>query len=85
LTNSPPISEILGTRIAIARKSKNLSQKELAAILSVSPSFLSKIERGKRNLSAQMFCAIALELGVEEKDLNPYRSVNIWGNPRLPI
>ncbi len=79
------IREILGNRIAIARKSKNLDQKDLARQLNISQSFLSKIESGQRNLSAQMFCAIAIELGVSERDLNPYRSVNVWGNPKLPV
>ncbi len=79
------IDGIIGVRIAIARKSKNWEQKDLAEAVNVTQSYVSRIESGKRSLSAQLFCAIALALEIEERDLNPYRSVNIWGNPRLPI
>ncbi len=79
------IDGIIGVRIAIARKSKNWEQKDLAEAVNVTQSYVSRIESGKRSLSAQLFCAIALALEIEERDLNPYRSVNIWGNPKLPI
>ena len=79
------VSRIIGTRIAIARKSKNWEQKDLAIAVNISQAHLSRIESGKRGLSAQLLFAIALALEIDERDLNPYRSINIWGNPKLPI
>lgn len=69
----------------MARTSKFLYQTTLAEEIGVSSSYLSKIESGDRVLSAALMCKIAIALGVSEASLNPYRSIDSWGTPQLPI
>ena len=78
------IDRIIGTRIKIARTSKNLEQQELADLVNISQSYLSRIEKGTRSLSAQLFCAIAMALEVSEEELNPYKNAAVWTPATLP-
>lgn len=78
------IDEIIGTRIKMARSQKNLEQSELASMVNISQSHLSRIEKGSRGLSAQLFCAIAMVLEIEESVLNPYKNAAVWFPVTLP-
>lgn len=80
------LDQIIGTRIAIARSSRLLAQKELARRINISGSHLCKLEKGQRAITAKLLFAIANELGVDSNKLNPYISLeNPWKAPRLPF
>ncbi|GMQ61778.1 helix-turn-helix domain-containing protein [Vallitalea maricola] len=48
------ILKIIGGRIKQFRKSKKLSQEELAFMASVDPTHLGRVERGESNCSIEM-------------------------------
>lgn len=50
---------MLGTRIAALRRQAGLSQRELAAALSVSPSAIGMYEQGRREPSADRLVALS--------------------------
>ena len=54
----------LGQRIAHCRISKNMSQEKLAELADISDVYLSYIECGKKNPSAEILCRIAEALQV---------------------
>jgi transcriptional regulator with XRE-family HTH domain len=51
--------QILGQRIREARKSKGLSQEDLALEAAIDRSYIGGVERGQRNPSFKMLCMIA--------------------------
>lgn len=51
-------------RISVARKSKNLTQEELAAMAEISPTHIGVIERGQKIPNLDTFVAIANALDV---------------------
>ena len=55
---------MLGPRIAALRRSKNISQGELARRLQVSPSAVGMYEQGRREPSAEILVRLARELEV---------------------
>ena len=55
---------MLGERIAITRRSRGLSQAELARRLQISPSAMGMYEQGRREPSGEVLVAIARELEV---------------------
>ena len=55
---------MLGPRIAALRRSKNISQGELARRLQVSPSAVGMYEQGRREPSAELLVRLARELEV---------------------
>ncbi len=63
------INEKLGKRIRTIRKSKGISQEELAFQSNTDYSYLNEIEAGKRNPSVRRIDAIASALGIHIKDL----------------
>jgi transcriptional regulator with XRE-family HTH domain len=54
----------IGSRIREVRKSKHLSQDALAEIINISPSHMSDIENGKKNISLDIFMRITEALQV---------------------
>lgn len=53
----------VGDRIRLVRESKGLTQDQLAASAGISKSFVSEVENGKRNISAQNLLRIANAMG----------------------
>ncbi len=59
----------LGKNIQKARKSKGLSQNELADMLNISREHLAKIETAKRRISLHLLFALCNCLDITEKEL----------------
>lgn len=59
----------VGYRIKLAREAKNLSQEDLAALVDLSPTHISVIERGKKATRLDKFVAIANVLEVSADSL----------------
>lgn len=59
------IKEIVGSRIKEARKSKGLTQQEVADRLSVSKSAYSRYEGGKQNITVETLQKIGEVLGLQ--------------------
>ena len=57
--------QMIGSRIAEIRKQKSLTQEALAGKMSVSPKYLSSIERGKENPTLKMLVNLADSLEVD--------------------
>lgn len=55
---------MLGERIGAMRRSRGMSQAELARRLGISPSAMGMYEQGRREPSAQTLVALSRELGV---------------------
>ncbi len=59
----------LGARIKELRKSKNITQEELVEVIGSDTNNLSRIENGKKFLSAEKLSKIANALNVDVKEL----------------
>jgi transcriptional regulator with XRE-family HTH domain len=63
------LAEIFGYRVKFFRKSKGLSQEELAAHSGLHRTYIGAIERGERNISLNNVEKIAKALGVKPSTL----------------
>lgn len=61
--------EKLGTKIRWYRNEKKLSQEELAQLCEFDRTYISLVERGKRNLSFSNLCTFADSLNVSVSEL----------------
>ena len=61
--------EKLGDRIRQDRNEKKLSQEEMADLCGFDRTYISLVERGKRNLSFSNLCVFADSLNVSLSDL----------------
>lgn len=59
----------LGKQLKDIRKSKNLTQEELANKVGIHPTYVGKLELGKCNPSTKMLFKISRALGVKLYDL----------------
>ena len=59
----------IGERIKYIRESKNISQRELADIIHVSPGFLCRIETGSSMPNIDCVCSIAKALHCTPQDI----------------
>jgi transcriptional regulator with XRE-family HTH domain len=66
---SPRPQQALGEAIREARKERDLSQEAVALDADMEPSWLSHIERGRRNPSWSTVQRIAAAIGVHVSDL----------------
>lgn len=66
------IKRLVGIRIKELRKSKGMSQEELAEKMGISPKYLSSIERGKENPTLDTFIKFAMTLNVDISELFNY-------------
>jgi transcriptional regulator with XRE-family HTH domain len=68
-TSSPPSPDQIGQRLRDVRNSLDLSLRELARRIGVSPSFVSQIELGRTSPSVGTLYAIVTELGLSLDEL----------------
>jgi len=61
--------ETVGKNIELARTLVGWSQAELAEAMSVDQQYISKVEKGKLNISMKTLARFASALGKEPKDL----------------
>lgn len=72
----------LGSRIRQVRKERHLSQNELAEMLQISPSHMSDIENGKKNIGIDIFMRIteALQISADWLLRTDIPNVNVIQN-----
>ncbi|MBC7628099.1 helix-turn-helix domain-containing protein [Ferruginibacter sp.] len=58
----------IGERIAELRKAKNLSQQQFAYEAEIERSYLSHLEKGRKNISVDMLMKITTALNVSVKE-----------------
>ncbi|WP_145602785.1 helix-turn-helix domain-containing protein [Yersinia intermedia] len=63
------IKKNFGERVRNIRLEKKISQEELALTANLDRTYISGVERGKRNLSVVNIYKIAYALGIETKEL----------------
>ncbi|HHY0324769.1 TPA: helix-turn-helix domain-containing protein [Vibrio cholerae] len=63
------LAEAVGQRIVQMRRSKGLSQEKLALLAEIDRSYMSRIERGKINITLEKLYKIADTLGCDVKEL----------------
>lgn len=63
------IRAILGKQVQLARKAKNISQEELADLTGLHRTYISGIERGRRNPSLEVLERLAMGLDVKVHEL----------------
>ena len=64
---------LLGKRIRFLRRSKDLSQEELAEKVGISYKYLGEVERGKANLTIDIIEKLSGGLNIEISDLFDYQ------------
>jgi len=62
MPSKPAQLKVLGQRIREMRKSKSLTQEDLAHESEIDRSYIGGVERGERNLSFDKLCQIAQAL-----------------------
>jgi transcriptional regulator with XRE-family HTH domain len=67
---------LLGARIKELRKSRSITQEQLAEKIGVDPKHLSRIEAGRGYPSLDALENIAIELNVEMKELFEYQHLD---------
>ncbi|EGR2190985.1 XRE family transcriptional regulator [Vibrio parahaemolyticus] len=65
------LAEAVGQRIVKVRKSKGLPQETLALLAEIDRSYMSRIERGKINITLEKLYKIAETLECDVKELLP--------------
>ena len=68
-TEVPDVRKIFGERIRELRQSKGISQENLAEKAGLDRTYISSIERGKRNISLLNIERLAKSLGVKPHQL----------------
>ena len=61
--------KILGQNIAKYRQKNKLSQEKLAELVDLSREYITRVERGQKNISLKKLFAIADALNVKFRDL----------------
>lgn len=57
--------KIIGNRIQCKRKSKNITQEQMAEYLDVTPGYISQLERGVTKINLDILCSISEYLGCD--------------------
>ena len=60
-----------GTRLREVREAAGLSQEKLADLAGLHRTYVSSVERGKRNISLENIERLAVALGVSMRELMP--------------
>jgi transcriptional regulator with XRE-family HTH domain len=63
------VRERVGLNLQRLRREKGLSQEELADVANIHQTYLSGVERGKRNPTVTVLQRIAVALGADIEDL----------------
>ncbi|WP_158602369.1 helix-turn-helix domain-containing protein [Cohnella endophytica] len=66
------VSQLIGARVRSIRKSKGLTQEQLAELASTSHSYIGDLERGERNVTLQSLEKVSEALGVNFFELFNY-------------
>ncbi len=61
-----------GDKLQRVRKSKGISQEELAAMLSMHRTYIGMVERGERNPTIRTFYRVTKALKVKSSELLPF-------------
>lgn len=69
MSERPNILERFGKRVRELRRTRGLSQEALAEKCGIDRTYLSGIERGRRNVALRNIVAIAQSLGVSISEL----------------
>ena len=65
--------QILGSNIAKYRLKKGLSQEKLAELVDLSREYITRVERGQKNISLKKLFAITDALGVDFSALTNFK------------
>ncbi|SRR5258708_63968 len=71
-------SAAIAVRVLDALKSQNLSQKDLAERMSISPQQISKIIKGQENLTLETISNLEIALGIQIIDEKPNHSRTLF-------
>ena len=74
MSNDPLL--LFGTRVRELRLTKRISQEELAALTELDRTYISGIERGKRNLSLKNIIKVANALQISPSELLNISALN---------
>jgi transcriptional regulator with XRE-family HTH domain len=66
-----PLLKAVGDTVRAARVKRSLSQEKLAALASLDRTYVSSLERGRRNVSLLTLDRIAVALGIPLASLIP--------------
>lgn len=73
MKNEPTLPQspltLFGQRLAQLRKAQGISQEQLALMSGIARSYVSGVERGKRNISLQNIVLLAQTLKIEPAEL----------------
>jgi len=69
MRKSPPLSEVVASRVRELRRARGLTQEQLAEAASISRDALSRIERNDRAARLDTVAALAEALGVDAPEL----------------
>jgi len=72
---SSPVHRQIIAALVEARRARGMTQRDVAAALRKTPSFVGKVEAIERNLSVLEFVAWASTVGVDPRDLLPTLSI----------
>lgn len=65
--------KILGQNIAKYRQAKNYSQEKLAELVDLSREYITRVEKGQKNISLKKLFAITDALEVDFSDLTNFK------------
>lgn len=77
---------MVGNRIAQLRRSRNMTQRQLAKVLRVSPSAIGMYEQDRRQPSMELIVAICQEFSVSTQWLltgRPYTPESLTGDMKI--
>ncbi|WP_156193694.1 helix-turn-helix domain-containing protein [Corynebacterium kalinowskii] len=65
----PLLREALGAALRAFRADRSITLRELAEMSSVSPGYLSELERGRKEVSSELLASVCHALGVSVADV----------------
>ncbi len=63
------VTQRFGSKLRFLRKSKNMTQLQMAIYLGIDRSYISDLERGRKSISLPMMEVVALGFGLSLSDL----------------